>query len=203
KVIKPQFVIETLHKLTKGNAIITTEVGQNQMWTAQFFPFDKPNTFISSGGLGTMGFGFPAAIGVKCAFPDKYVVDIAGDGSIQMNIQELATAAQYKINVKIVLLNNGYLGMVRQWQELFYEKRYSFTDMTYAPDFVKLAEAFGVVGLRATKPEEVEPTLKQGLALDKPVLMDFRVSREECVYPMVHPGDSISNMSLGSREMIN
>ncbi len=202
-VIKPQFVIETLYKLTGGDAMITTEVGQNQMWTAQFFPFDKPNTFISSGGLGTMGFGFPAAIGVKCAFPDKHVVDIAGDGSIQMNIQELATAAQYKINVKIVLLNNGYLGMVRQWQELFYEKRYSFTDMTYAPDFVKLAEAFGVVGLRATKPEDVEPVLKEGLAADKPVLMDFRVSREECVYPMVHPGDSISNMSLGSREMIN
>ena len=202
-VIKPQFVIETLHKLTKGDAIITTEVGQNQMWTAQFFPFDKPNTFVSSGGLGTMGFGLPAAIGVKCAFPNKHVVDIAGDGSIQMNIQELATAAQYNINVKIVLLNNGYLGMVRQWQELFYEKRYSHTDMTYAPDFVKLAEAYGIVGLRATKPEEVEPILKQGLSLDKPVLMDFRVSREECVYPMVHPGDSISNMSLGSREMIN
>ena len=203
KEIKPQHVIETLHKLTKGAAIITTEVGQNQMWTAQFFPFDHPNTFITSGGLGTMGFGLPAAIGVKCAFPDKQVVDIAGDGSIQMNIQELATAAQHKINVKIVLLNNGYLGMVRQWQELFYEKRYSHTDMTYAPDFVKLAEAFGVVGLRATKPEEVESVLKQGLSLDRPVLMDFRVSREECVYPMVHPGDSISNMSLGSREMIN
>jgi acetolactate synthase-1/2/3 large subunit len=202
-VIKPQFVIETLHKLTKGDAIITTEVGQHQMWTAQFFPFDKPNTFITSGGLGTMGFGLPAAIGVKCAFPDKQVVDIAGDGSIQMNIQELATAAQYKINVKIVLLNNEFLGMPRQWQELFYEKRYSHTDMTYAPDFVKLAEAFGVVGLRAEKPEEVETVLKEGLALDKPVLMDFRVSREECVYPMVHPGDSISNMSLGSREMIN
>jgi len=203
KEIKPQNVIETLYKLTKGDAIITTEVGQNQMWTAQFFPFDHPNTFISSGGLGTMGFGLPAAIGVKCAFPDKQVVDIAGDGSIQMNIQELATAAQYKINVKIVLLNNGYLGMVRQWQELFYEKRYSHTDMTYAPDFVKLAEAYGVVGLRATKPEEVETVLRQGLSLDRPVLMDFRVSREECVYPMVHPGDSISNMSLGSREMIN
>ena len=201
--IKPQNVIETLHKLTKGDAIITTEVGQNQMWTAQFFSFDHPNTFITSGGLGTMGFGLPAAIGVKCAFPDKQVVDIAGDGSIQMNIQELATAAQYKINVKIVLLNNGYLGMVRQWQELFYEKRYSHTDMTYAPDFVKLAEAYGVIGLRATKPEEVESVLKQGLSLDRPVLMDFRVSREECVYPMVNPGDSISNMSLGSREMIN
>ena len=203
KEIKPQHVIETLHKLTKGDAIITTEVGQNQMWTAQFFPFDHPNTFITSGGLGTMGFGLPAAIGVKYAFPEKQVVDIAGDGSIQMNIQELATAAQYKINVKIALLNNGYLGMVRQWQELFYEKRYSHTDMTYAPDFVKLAEAYGVVGLRATKPEEVESILKQGLSLDRPVLMDFRVSREECVYPMVNPGDSISNMSLGSREMIN
>jgi len=203
KEIKPQHVIETLHKLTQGKAIITTEVGQNQMWTAQFFPFDHPNTFITSGGLGTMGFGLPAAIGVKCAFPDKQVVDIAGDGSIQMNIQELATAAQYKINIKIVLLNNGYLGMVRQWQELFYEKRYSHTDMTYAPDFVKLAEAYGVIGLRATKPEEVESLLKQGLSLDRPVLMDFRVSREECVYPMVNPGDSISNMSLGSREMIN
>ncbi len=203
QIIKPQHVIETLHKVTKGNVIITTEVGQNQMWTAQFFPFDLPNTFITSGGLGTMGYGLPAAIGVKCAFPDKHVIDIAGDGSIQMNIQELATAAQYKINVKIVLLNNGYLGMVRQWQELFYEKRYSHTDMTYAPDFVKLAEAFGIVGLRASKPEEVEPTLLQGLALDRPVLMDFRVSRDECVYPMVGPGSSISEMKLGTREMIN
>jgi acetolactate synthase-1/2/3 large subunit len=203
KVIKPQYVIETLYKLAGNDALITTDVGQHQMWTAQFYHFDRPNTFISSGGLGTMGFGLPAAIGVKCAFPDKQVVDIAGDGSIQMNIQELATAAQYKIAVKVVLLNNEFLGMPRQWQEMFYEKRYSHTDMTYAPDFVKLAEAFGIVGLRATKPEEVESTLKQGLSLDRPVLMDFRVSREECVYPMVHPGESIANMSLGSREMIN
>jgi len=203
EVIKPQYVIETLYRLTKGDALITTEVGQNQMWTAQFFHFDRPNSFISSGGLGTMGFGLPAAIGVKCAFPDKQVVDIAGDGSIQMNIQELATAAQYNIAVKVVLLNNGYLGMVRQWQEMFYEKRYSHTDMTYAPDFVKLAEAFGIVGLRATKPAEVETVLKEGLAVNRPVLMDFRVSREECVYPMVHPGESISQMTLGSREMIN
>ena len=203
EVIKPQYVIETLYKLTKGDALITTEVGQNQMWTAQFFQFDRPNSFISSGGLGTMGFGLPAAIGVKCAFPDTHVVDIAGDGSIQMNIQELATAAQYNIAVKIVLLNNGYLGMVRQWQELFYEKRYSYTDMTYAPDFVKLAEAFGIIGLRATKPSEVEAVLKQGLSVNKPVLMDFRVSREECVYPMVRPGESISQMTLGSREIIN
>jgi acetolactate synthase-1/2/3 large subunit len=202
-VIKPQFVIQTLHRLTGGDALITTEVGQNQMWTAQFFGFDRPNSFITSGGLGTMGFGLPAAIGVKSAFPDRQVVDIAGDGSIQMNIQELATAAQYNIAVKVVLLNNGYLGMVRQWQELFYEKRYSYTDMTYAPDFVKLAEAFGVAGLRATKPGDVEDVLRQGLAMDKPVLMDFRVSREECVYPMVHPGESISQMALGTREMIN
>src|SRR5665647_86481 len=144
-----------------------------------------------------MGFGLPAAIGVKYAFPDKQVVDIAGDGSIQMNIQELATAAQYKINVKIVLLNNGYLGMVRQWQELFYEKRYSHTDMTYAPDFVKLAEAFGIIGLRATKPDEVEPILRQGLSINKPVLMDFQISRDECVYPMVGPGSSIYEMTLG------
>ncbi len=203
EVIKPQYVIETLYKITGGDALITTEVGQNQMWTAQFFKFAKPNSFISSGGLGTMGFGLPAAIGVKCAFPDRHVVDIAGDGSIQMNIQELATAAQYNIAVKVVLLNNGYLGMVRQWQELFYEKRYSFTDMTYAPDFVKLAEAFGIIGLRATKPAEVESVLKQGLSSNRPVLMDFHVSREECVYPMVHPGESISQMALGSREMIN
>jgi len=203
QLIKPQHVIETLYKVTKGNVIITTEVGQNQMWTAQFFPFEKPNTLITSGGLGTMGYGLPAAIGVKCAFPDKHVVDIAGDGSIQMNIQELATAAQYKINVKIVLLNNSYLGMVRQWQELFYDKRYSNTDMTYAPDFVKLAEAYGIAGLRAEKPEEVEPTLIEGLALDRPVLMDFRISREECVYPMVGPGSSIMDMKLGTREIIN
>jgi acetolactate synthase-1/2/3 large subunit len=203
EVIKPQYVIQKLQELTKGDALITTDVGQHQMWTAQFFHFDRPNTFVSSGGLGTMGFGLPAAIGVKCAFPDKQVVAIAGDGSIQMNIQELATAAQYNIAVKVVLLNNEFLGMPRQWQEMFYNKRYSHTDMTYAPDFVKLAEAFGVIGLRATKPAEVETVLKQGLAADKPVLMDFRISRDECVYPMVHPGGSINQMTLGSREMIN
>ncbi len=203
EVIKPQYVIEKLQKLTKGDVLITTDVGQHQMWTAQFFNFDRPNTFVSSGGLGTMGFGLPAAIGVKCAFPDRQVVAIAGDGSIQMNIQELATAAQYNIAVKVVLLNNEFLGMPRQWQEMFYDKRYSHTDMTYAPDFVKLAEAFGVIGLRATKPAEVESVLEQGLAANKPVLMDFRISREECVYPMVHPGGSITQMTLGSREMIN
>ena len=202
EVIKPQFVIETMYKMTKGNAIIATEVGQNQMWTAQFYPFDEPNTFLSSGGLGTMGYGFPAAIGAQIAFPDKLVVDVAGDGSIQMNIQELATAVQYKIPVKIVILNNGFLGMVRQWQQLFYEKRYSHTDMTFAPDFVKVAEAYGLLGLRATRPEEVEATLKKGFEYPGPVIMDFKVAREECVYPMVRPGGPIHEMTL-DREMAN
>ncbi len=201
--IKPQCVIETLYELTKGDAIITTEVGQNQMWAAQFYKYDHPRTFISSGGLGTMGYGFPAAIGVQFAFPDRLVVDIAGDGSIQMNIQEMATAVQYNVPVKIVLLNNGYLGMVRQWQELFYEKRYSNTDMTYQPDVLKVAEAYGWQAFRATKPEEIRPTLEKGLAVKGPVLMDFQVAREESVYPMVRPGASISEMTLGTREMIN
>ena len=164
EVIKPQFVIEKLYEVTKGKAIITTEVGQNQMWAAQFYKFDEPNTFLTSGGLGTMGYGFPAAIGAQLALPDRLVVDIAGDGSIQMNIQELATAWQYKIPVKIMVLNNGYLGMVRQWQELFYEKRYSHTDMTFAPDFVKVAEAYGILGLRATKPDEVEAVIRKALS---------------------------------------
>jgi acetolactate synthase-1/2/3 large subunit len=203
QIIKPQFVIEKLFDLTRGKAIITTEVGQNQMWAAQFYRYDNPHTFISSGGLGTMGYGFPAAIGVQCAFPDALVVDIAGDGSIQMNIQEMATAVQYNLPVKIVLLNNNYLGMVRQWQELFYEKRYSHTEMMVTPDFVKLAEAYGFVGLRATRPEEVEPMLQKGLFTRKPVLMEFQVAREECVYPMVRPGGSICEMTLGTREMIN
>ncbi len=204
EVIKPQFVIETLYNLTKGeDTIITTEVGQNQMWAAQFYKYDHPNTFLSSGGLGTMGYGFPAAIGAQLAFPEKLVVDIAGDGSIQMNIQELATAVQYKIPVKIVILNNGYLGMVRQWQELFYEKRYSQTDMTYAPDFVKLADAYGLAGFRTAKPAEVEEVLRKGLSTPGPVIMDFQVDREECVYPMVKPGGPIHEMTLGGREMVN
>jgi len=203
EVIKPQFVIETLYKLTKGKAIITTEVGQNQMWAAQFYQYDEPNTFISSGGLGTMGYGFPAAIGAQIAFPDKLVIDVAGDGSIQMNIQEMATAVQYQIPVKIVILNNSYLGMVRQWQELFYDKRYSHTEMIHQPDFVKVAEAYGMAGFRATKPEEVEAVLQKGLATPGPVLMDFRVDREECVYPMVRPGGPLHEMALGSREMTN
>ena len=160
--IKPQFVIEQLHALTRGDAIVTTEVGQNQMWAAQFYRFNRPNHFITSGGLGTMGFGLPAAIGAQIACPDETVVDIAGDGSIQMNIQEMATAVQYELPVKIVILNNGYLGMVRQWQELFYGRRYSATRMDCTPDFVKLAEAYGATGLRAERPSEVVPVLQRG-----------------------------------------
>ena len=194
--IKPQFVIEKLHQLTEGQAIITTEVGQNQMWAAQYYHFDRPGHFITSGGLGCMGFGLPAAIGAQVACPDKLVIDVAGDGSIQMTIQELATAVQCCLPIKVVLLNNGYLGMVRQWQDLFYEKRYACTALDHAPDFVKLAEAYGAVGLRATKPEEVESVLTEGLATPNPVIMDFVVEREENVYPMVPAGAPITEMLL-------
>ncbi|HSO67497.1 MAG TPA: biosynthetic-type acetolactate synthase large subunit [Desulfatirhabdiaceae bacterium] len=196
KIIKPQYVVEKLYELTRGQAIITTEVGQNQMWAAQYYRFDRPDHFMTSGGLGCMGYGLPAAIGAQMACPDKTVVDIAGDGSIQMNSQELATAVQYGLPVKIVILNNRYLGMVRQWQELFYDKRYACTDMEHAPDFVKLAEAYGAVGLRATTPEEVIPVLKAGLSSPKAAIMDFWVDREECVYPMVPAGAPITEMLL-------
>jgi len=196
EAIKPQFVVEKLYELTKGQAIITTEVGQNQMWAAQYYQFDQPNHFITSGGLGAMGFGLPAAIGAQVACPDAIVVDIAGDSSIQMNIQEMATAVQSSLPVKIVILNNGYMGMVRQWQELFYGKRYVSTCMDCAPDFVKLAEAYGAVGLRATKPEEVESVLAEGLKIPGPVIMDFVVEKEEGVYPMVPAGAAITDMLL-------
>ncbi len=195
-VIKPQYVVEKLYELTKGEAIITTEVGQNQMWAAQYYHFDRPNCFITSGGLGIMGFGLPAAIGAQVACPDKLVVDVAGDGSIQMNIQELATAVQYKLPVKVVILNNRYLGMVRQWQELFYQGRYSATDIEHAPDFSRLAEAYGALGLKATKPEEVDSVLRQGLESPGPAIMDFWVAREEGVYPMVPAGAAINEMLL-------
>jgi acetolactate synthase-1/2/3 large subunit len=195
-IIKPQFVIDKLFELTQGRAIITTEVGQNQMWSAQFYHFDGPRQFITSGGLGTMGFGLPAAIGAKAACPERQVVDVAGDGSIQMNIQELATAVQSCLPVKIVILNNGYLGMVRQWQELFYDKRYACTLMDHQPDFVKLAEAYGALGLRAKRPDEVVPVLQEGLAADRTVIMDFVVEKEESVYPMVPAGANITEMLL-------
>jgi acetolactate synthase-1/2/3 large subunit len=195
-VIKPQYVVEKLCEITGGEAIITTEVGQNQMWAAQYYQFDRPNCFITSGGLGCMGFGFPAAIGAQVACPDRLVVDIAGDGSIQMNIQEMATAMQYRLPVKIVVLNNSCLGMVRQWQELFYDRCYAHTEMETAPDFVKLAEAYGAFGLRASRPEEVEPVLRKGLSHPGLVIMDFVVEREECVYPTVPAGAPITEMLL-------
>jgi len=194
--LKPQFVVEKIYEVTRGQALITTEVGQNQMWAVQYYLFKKPRMLFTSGGLGTMGYGFPAALGVQVAQPDKLVIDIAGDGSIQMNSQELATAVQYNLPVKIAILNNGYLGMVRQWQELFYGKRYAAVDMSAQPDFVKLAEAYGAVGLRATQQEEVVPVLKEAIATPKPVVIDFHVSREESVYPMVPAGAALTEMIL-------
>ncbi|MFA4829857.1 MAG: biosynthetic-type acetolactate synthase large subunit [Thermodesulfovibrionales bacterium] len=194
EIIKPQFVVEKIYELTKGDAIITTEVGQNQMWTAQFYKFDKPRTLLTSGGLGTMGYGFPAAIGAQFAHPEKLVIDIAGDGSIQMNIQELATAVINKLPVKVAILNNRFLGMVRQWQELFFDERYSHTKLDVVPDFVKLAEAYGAVGLRATKPSEVEPVLKEAFKIKRTVFMDFVVDWQEKVYPMVPAGAPIDQM---------
>jgi len=191
--LKPQRIIQEIYRLTGGKARITTEVGQNQMWAAQFYTFTRPRTFISSGGLGTMGYGFPAALGVQVACPDEVVFDIAGDGSIQMNIQELATAVQYDLPVKVAIMNNGYLGMVRQWQELFYNRRYSQTEIT-GPDFVKLAEAYGAEGLQVKKPGEVVPALKKALASKKPVLIDFRIEREENVLPFVPPGEALDRM---------
>ncbi|NPV62963.1 MAG: acetolactate synthase large subunit [Methanotrichaceae archaeon] len=193
-VIKPQFVIEKLCELAP-EAVITTEVGQNQMWAAQFFVHKDPRKFISSGGLGTMGYGFPAAIGAKMGCPDSEVIDIAGDGSFLMNCQELATAVVNDIPVKVAILNNGCLGMVRQWQELFFERRYSATILgRTSPDFVKLAEAFGALGLRASKPSEVEPVIRAALASDRPTIMDFIVSPVEKVSPMVPAGATLSEI---------
>ncbi len=194
--VKPQFVVETLYELTQGEAIITTEVGQNQMWAAQFYHYKYPRSFISSGGLGTMGYGFPAAIGAQLAHPERLVVDIAGDGSIQMNIQELATAVSYDLPVKILILNNGYLGMVRQWQELFYDKNYCATCLHKNPDFVALAKAYGAEGFRITKPQEVRPVLEEALKIKKPTVIDVWVEPEENVYPMVPAGASLTEMLL-------
>ncbi len=202
--LRPQYVIERVQKLTKDrkHVIITTEVGQNQMWAAQYFKFTEPRTWLSSGGLGTMGYGFPAAIGAQVGKPDSLVIDIAGDGSIQMNIQELATAVSEKLPVKIVILNNGYLGMVRQWQELFYKRRYAYTVMAedvrkMCPDFVKLAESYGVKGIRVTKKSGVDKALKEAFKTKGPVVMDFLIEREENVFPMVPAGEAIDRMIHG------
>jgi acetolactate synthase-1/2/3 large subunit len=194
--LRPQYVVEQIYEVTKGEAIITTEVGQNQMWAAQWYKYTKPRTFISSGGLGTMGFGFPAAMGAKTGCPDKQVIDIAGDGSIQMNIQELATCVCNKINVKVMILNNGYLGMVRQWQELFYKKRYSQVCIS-GPDFVALAKSYGAQGILVTKKEDVRPAIEKALSIDNTVFVDFRVEQEENVYPMVPAGEAINKIIGG------
>ncbi len=194
--LKPQYVIERVFALTKGKALIATEVGQNQMWTAQFYKFLQPRQIMTSGGLGTMGYGFPAGIGAQVAYPDALVIDIAGDGSIQMNIQELATAVQYGLPVKVVILNNGCLGMVRQWQELFYDKRYAISMLQCTPDFVKLAEAYGAVGYEIEHESEVDKVLKKAFANGRPTLIDIHVSPEEDVYPIVPAGAPLSDMLL-------
>lgn len=203
-VIKPQYVVEQIWEATRGEAIITTEVGQNQMWAAQFYKFKYPRTMVTSGGLGTMGFGFPAAIGAQLGRPDSVVFCVAGDGSFQMNSQELATAVANRLPINVAILNNGYLGMVRQWQQLFWGGRYSHTDLRavdyFSPDFVKLAEAYGATGMRITRPEEVRPAIEQAIATPGPVIMDFVVDREENVFPMVPPGGSLSNMVGGCEE---
>jgi acetolactate synthase-1/2/3 large subunit len=192
-VIMPQFVIEQISEVCK-DAIIVTEVGQHQMWAAQFFKYKEPRTFLTSGGLGTMGYGFPAAIGAKVGRPDKTVIDIAGDGSFQMNSQELATVVQNDIPVVAVILNNGYLGMVRQWQELFYEKRYSHTFIRGSVDFVKLAEAYGALGLRAERPSEVRPAIEEAVRSGRPTVVDVIVECEANVYPMVPAGAAINEI---------
>ena len=197
RAIKPQFVIEQLYEVTKGNAFVTSDVGQHQMWAAQYYPFDKPRRWINSGGLGTMGFGLPAAIGVKLAHPNADVACVTGDASIQMCIQELSTALQYSTPVKIINLNNSYLGMVRQWQEFSYQSRYSHSYMDTIPDFVKLAEAYGHVGIRVEKPEDVRGALEQAFAMkDRTVFLDILTDKTENVYPMIESGKGHHDMKL-------
>jgi acetolactate synthase-1/2/3 large subunit len=198
ELIKPQYVLETLHKITKGDAFVCSDVGQHQMWTAQFYRFDKPRRWINSGGLGTMGFGLPAAMGVQFAHPKASVVCVTGEGSIQMNIQELSTCLQYGLPIKIICLNNRFLGMVRQWQEFFYDKRYSHSYMESLPDFVKLAEAYGHVGMQIDKPADVEAALKEAFTKHKNrlVFMNFLTDQTENVYPMVPAGAGLDEMIL-------
>lgn len=195
--LKPQYIVERIYELTKGEAIITTEVGQNQLWAAQFYKYTSPRQFISSGGLGTMGFGLGASIGAQIGKPDKKVINIAGDGSFRMNCTELATAVEYKLPIVIALLNNRVLGMVRQWQDLFYNKRYSYTTIDRGTDFVKLAEAFGAIGINVTRPEEVDSALLRALSSnDRPVLINFEIDKDEKVFPIVPPGAAISDLIL-------
>ena len=191
--VSPQHVIEEMHKLTKGDCIVATDVGQHQMWIAQLFPFERPRSLLTSGGLGTMGYGLPAGIGAKFAAPDRTVVVVSGDGSIQMNIQELGTAVQYKVDIKVVILNNYFLGMVRQWQERFYQERYSYSAMS-VPNFVKLADAYGAKGFRIEKAKDLSRIMKEAFATPGPVLIDVVIPKEEAVMPMIPPGGSMSEM---------
>ena len=201
KVIKPQYVVEEIYKITKGEAIISAGVGQHQMWAAMFYKYKFPRQFLNSGGLGTMGYGFPAAVGAKLGNPDKTVFAIEGDGSFVMNMQDVITAVQYRVPVKIAIINNEFLGMVRQWQQLFYDSRYSSVCLAVHPDFVKLAEAMGAVGLRATKPKEVRQVLQKAMEInDRPVIMDFAVDREENVLPMVPAGKSYREMIVSPKQ---
>jgi acetolactate synthase-1/2/3 large subunit len=192
--IKPQFMIEAMHRATQGDAIVTSDVGQHQMWAAQYYGFDKPRRWINSGGLGTMGFGLPSAVGAKVACPDETVVCLAGDGSLVMTCQELATCVHEDIPVKVFLMNNGYMGMVRQWQELFWDNRYSAVEMGPSPDWVKLAEAFGVKGMRCEREADLEETMASALAEDGPVLLDVRVSQHENCFPMIPAGSAARDM---------
>lgn len=196
EVLKPQWVIQKISEIVKGKAVISTDVGQHQMWTSQFYPFMRPREFITSGGLGTMGFGFPAAIGVKIAKDDLYSINISGDGSIMMNIQELMTCVEQNIPVINVILNNNYLGMVRQWQTFFYDERYSSVDLSYQPDFVKLAESFGGIGFSVSTKDEFEFALKESMRANKVALIDVKIDRLESVFPMVPSGEALNNMML-------
>lgn len=196
KILKPQWVIEKTAQIVGKNAIVSTDVGQHQMWAAQFYPFSNPREFITSGGLGTMGFGLPAAMGAKMAFPNNIVVNITGDGSILMNIQELATCAECGVSVINIILNNNYLGMVRQWQTFFYEERYSSVDLSFQPDFVKLAESFGGIGFRVESKNEFEVALKSAIESKKVAMLDVKVDRYESVFPMVPSGEALHNMML-------
>ncbi len=201
EVIKPQFAVQRLYELTKAqDAFITTEVGQHQMWAAQHYKFDKPNRWMTSGGLGTMGYGLPAAIGVQIANPDKLVIDIAGEASVLMTMQEMSTAAQYKLPIKIFILNNEYMGMVRQWQELLHDKNYSESYTAALPDFVKLAEAYGCVGIRAKKPQELDGKIAEMLSVNKPVIFDCVVDKAENCYPMIPSGKPHNEMLLGKKD---
>ena len=192
--IPPQRMIQALYAVTGGDAILTSDVGQHQMWTAQHFHFAKPRRWINSGGLGTMGFGLPSAIGAKVAQPDELVVCVAGDGSLVMTCQELATAVEHDIDVKVFIMNNGYLGMVRQWQELFWDKRYSSVDMGSSPDWVKLAEAFGARGMRVDQDADMEDAMREAIGHEGPVVLDVRVRKEENCYPMIPAGAAARDM---------